>query len=191
MKQPSLSTRTSLGWDLAILLAVWLAVTVLPRRSELRGSKSRAERAALWAILIGYLAVYAWLVLFYRRTFAASRAIPVPLRSYREAFSLEGGLHIVRLGLARQILLNILVYVPLGCVLPCLLWERRHPMRITLALGITLSVLTEFSQYFTRRGYCETDDLINNTLGCLLGMALFALSRAVLRPRDKDRSTGV
>ena len=142
---------------------------------------TRGERLTLWAVLAAYLVIYSYLTLFYRSRFEIPRMLLKPFRSYRQAFSFTNGFRIRRLGLARQILLNVLVYVPLGLMLPCLLRARKHPYWLTALLGLGLSVATEALQYFTRRGYCETDDLINNTCGCLLGLALFALTRLLIR----------
>ena len=176
-----LSTQTSLWWDLAILAAVF-AVAIAAEGYRLRhGQGCRPLQALLLLMLLGYLCVYAFLTFFYRSSFETPQRMLQPFWSYAEAFSLEGGFHIVRLGLARQILLNILVYMPLGILLPAILREKKNRILITLLSGFGLSLLTELLQYWTRRGYCETDDLVNNTLGCLLGLAVYLLGALLLR----------
>lgn len=181
MYEVSLSVQNSLWWDLAILAAVFAAAMTAEGYRLRHGQRSRPLQILLILMLTGYLLVYAWLTVFYRSAFETPQQLLTPFWSYIEAFSLEGGLQIRRLGLARQILLNILVYMPLGILLPGILREGRGRGLITLLCGFGLSLLTEVLQYFTRRGYCEVDDLINNTLGCLLGLGVYLLGALLLR----------
>ena len=181
MNEVPLSVQTSLWWDLAILAAVF-AVAMAAEGYRLRhGQHSRPVKVLLILMLAGYLCVYAWLTVFCRTAFETPQLILVPFWSYGEAFSLEGGLHIQRLGLARQIILNILVFVPLGILLPEILHGKKNRVLLTLLYGFGLTLLTELVQYWTRRGYCETDDLIHNNLGCLLGLGVYWLGSLLLR----------
>lgn len=67
-----------------------------------------------------------------------------------------------------QVVLNILLLVPFGMLLPVC---RGRPIRLDAALGIgfLFSLLIESLQYILARGVFELDDLMDNTLGCLLG----------------------
>ncbi len=73
------------------------------------------------------------------------------------------------------------MFVPVGLLMPVVFRRRKHPCLLTLLTGILLSLLTEAAQYLTRRGLCELDDLLNNTLGCLIGIGLFAAGSRLLR----------
>lgn len=68
--------------------------------------------------------------------------------------------------------LNILLFVPLGCLAP-MLWSRFCSARAIALLGFSCSVLIEFSQLFNFRA-TDVDDLLMNTIGALLGYLLFA-----------------
>ena len=68
--------------------------------------------------------------------------------------------------------LNMLLFVPLGAVLP-LLW-RSCRLYKTVAIGFSLSLLIELSQLFNYRA-TDIDDLLMNTLGTLLGYILCTL----------------
>lgn len=68
--------------------------------------------------------------------------------------------------------LNILLFVPLGALLP-LLWKHCS-MWQTVGTGFMLSLLIELSQLFNYRA-TDVDDLLMNTLGTLLGYAVYAL----------------
>ncbi|NLV58778.1 MAG: VanZ family protein [Clostridiales bacterium] len=119
------------------------------------------------------------------------------LWSYREALSIhrDGGsgirLLITDYGLLKEIILNILLYIPLGYLLPFtwpalargrgdtspesgLSWLVAISHRI-VPIGLICSVLTELSQLLFHLGLFEFDDIINNTLGCFLGVGLYWL----------------
>lgn len=123
--------------------------------------------------------------------------------SYRQSFSFcpdaSGlGLYIADSALLKQIILNILLYIPFGYLLPAArprlakLPGAPSRLRVLNALknfpwmvivtGAVLSVGIEFTQLFFRLGLFELDDIFNNTVGCLLGVILYQL---LLRPRVK------
>lgn len=74
---------------------------------------------------------------------------------------------------------NVVLFVPLGFLLP-LIWKRYRRMGKTAAAGFLLSAAIELSQLFNRR-FTDVDDLVMNTLGAVLGWALWRLFRALLR----------
>ena len=74
---------------------------------------------------------------------------------------------------------NVALFVPLGFLLP-LIWDRYRRAGRTAAAGLLLSTAIELSQLFNRR-FTDVDDLIMNTLGAVLGWALWRLFRALLR----------
>lgn len=70
--------------------------------------------------------------------------------------------------LCPEILLNIILFIPLGVISGILSWKLKT---ITL-LGFLMTFFIELSQLIFRCGYCETDDLISNMIGCWLGYML-------------------
>ena len=79
--------------------------------------------------------------------------------------------------------LNVLLFVPLGLLLPLLWREFRRFSRVTLS-GLLLSLGIEILQVFTFR-YTDVNDLLTNTIGAALG---FLLARIVLRGRENTFS---
>ena len=69
----------------------------------------------------------------------------------------------VRRGSWGDICLNILLFIPLGF----LIGGKKG-----LIAGFLLSCGVEIIQYFGRLGYCEIDDLLNNTIGAGIGVLL-------------------
>ncbi len=63
-------------------------------------------------------------------------------------------------------LLNVLLFLPLGVMLP-LFWRRCRDGKNTVLAGLGLSLAVELSQLFS--GITDIDDLIANTAGTFLG----------------------
>ncbi len=72
---------------------------------------------------------------------------------------------------SQQYLLNVLLFLPLGVLLP-LLWQRFHRLKETAGFGFLLSLLIELSQLFCFR-ITDLNDLMTNTLGAVLGWLLW------------------
>lgn len=77
----------------------------------------------------------------------------------------------------RSMLMNVILFVPLGLALP-FIFRSKVSKRVLLAVlsGLVLSVMIEFSQYVFALGFAETDDVICNTLGTAVGSCAYPLS---------------
>lgn len=73
-----------------------------------------------------------------------------------------------------MITLNTLVFIPWGVLLP-VLYSPFRKFRWILAAGFGLSLAIESTQYIGKMGIFETDDLIFNTLGTILGFLVYKL----------------
>ena len=171
-----LSVKASFYVLLPVILLLWIVAVFL--RVQLKaagGAKTRNTAMCLWlvgALLAVYMLVYVYLTFLTRRPGKAQLNLEL-FWSYREAF--EGfPFKIKRLGLARQIAMNVLLTVPLGLLLPLLFYRAKHPYVWTVLIVLGLSVLTEVLQYLTRMGLCELDDLFDNLLGGLIGIGMLA-----------------
>lgn len=72
----------------------------------------------------------------------------------------------------RTLLMNGLLFEPLGLVLPELLpgsWSRGRRFFLVLLAACLLSLCLEAAQYHWGLGRAETDDVLLNTLGAALG----------------------
>ena len=70
----------------------------------------------------------------------------------------------------RQILLNILFFVPFGMLAPLCVdgsWKRK--LAITVISACLLSGTVEFLQLLYRLGFAEFDDVFDNTIGAAIG----------------------
>ena len=133
----------------------------------------RGTRIVLCFVLICYAVVYTYLTLFYRTPMDEQHIRFVPFWSYKEAFR-DG--QIVRLGVARSIILNIAITIPLGYLLPSIYQSTHHRYLYTFLTVLFLSLITEALQLITKTGLCETDDVINNVVGVVIGMFMYKVA---------------
>lgn len=77
--------------------------------------------------------------------------------------------------LRMEILLNYVLFIPLGCLLH-LCFGKKWGLKVVL-IGFLLSVSIETVQLVFRIGLFEFDDMIGNTVGCLIGAVIGKLIR--------------
>lgn len=138
----------------------------------------KASRMILWIMFCIYVIGNMYCTTF-SRVFGSG--VTVELRPFMSIVRLfddpvEGGGRVIGLfawfmgGSAPLVglILNILLYYPLGYLLP-ILFPKLKPKHIIL-VGCLCSVATEVTQYILKLGWCETDDVIHNTLGTAIGV---------------------
>ena len=69
---------------------------------------------------------------------------------------------------------NVLMFVPLGLLLPAL-WPRLARWWRTLSVCAGAIVAVELIQMLTLLGYCDIDDLTLNLLGAAMGYGLYLI----------------
>jgi glycopeptide antibiotics resistance protein len=78
------------------------------------------------------------------------------------------------------ILLNIIMTIPLGFLLPTIWPEFRKLSKVAFT-GFCLSMTIELSQLLNNRG-TSVEDLLMNTLGAIIGYLLFAIHYKLFHP---------
>ena len=132
----------------------------------------RSKRAFTWSVVL--LAVEHFFLIL------SSTVIYRPHSSWKHNFTpfwsykafLEGEKELIV-----DNLFNVAVFIPLGILLS-VIFERTKWWHITI-IGLSLSVTIEALQFFLKRGFSELDDVIHNTLGCLMGYGLYKLTTLV------------
>lgn len=73
----------------------------------------------------------------------------------------------------KQIVLNILFFVPFGVLIPlCVNGSRNQQLVFTAISAYLLSGTIEFLQLILKLGFAEFDDVFDNTLGAAIGAVL-------------------
>lgn len=81
-------------------------------------------------------------------------------------------------GLEITDVLNILLFMPFGFLLPTL-WEKYRNLKQTLYYGLFFSFTIEVSQLFVRNRETDINDLIMNVVGTICGWIIFNIMRKV------------
>lgn len=69
-------------------------------------------------------------------------------------------------------LLNVLLFIPFGLLLWCIMKLKKWWK--ALAVGCVFSLCIEIAQLIMKRGFSELDDVIHNLLGTIIGYGLAA-----------------
>lgn len=80
------------------------------------------------------------------------------------------------------VLENILMFLPFGVLWPQM-WGRAKNWKVCLISGTAVSLGIEAIQFLTQRGHCQTDDVIMNGAGTLLGWLLYTFLSTFRRKR--------
>ena len=144
------------GWGLGVFLVALLLLTAW------KGFR-RGLRYALALLLVEYTALLLHFTVFIRPATGKHEMILTPFWSYT---AIHGGAKV----LMQEVLSNVVVFIPIGFLLGIVL--RKGGLAGVMAVGIGISVVIELLQLTMMRGFCETDDVIHNAVGCLIGWGL-------------------
>lgn len=85
----------------------------------------------------------------------------------------------------KQILINLLVLLPVGFMLPFIIsGKMRYFWTILISFCISLSI--ELLQIIMVCGTFELDDILNNVIGATIGILLFALANRIFKNNKKQ-----
>ena len=167
----------------------------------------RLRQGLLLAAFGMYLAVMLYLV-FFSREAASEYLVHADVfdglyKSIRIDFGLLGTLRllltegfqaaashvrIVKIEGITQLYMNLMLFVPMGYLLPYLFrWFRAKPRFRPTAASFLVAVAIENIQLLTKLGFYDVDDLITNTLGGLIGALLFVRVAFVVTHPDWRR----
>ena len=155
-----LSVPVEIYWGLLGLLVVGLLVLIWWKGSR------RGLRYGAVLLLAEWVFLVLCTIVFFRETGVERGYNLMPFWSYwdygKDSYFLE---------MLGENILNVLLFVPIGFLAGCGL--REMTFKRVLFLGGGLSVFIEVLQFVFKKGFCETDDVIHNVLGCLIGYGLW------------------
>ena len=129
-----------------------------PQREARRTGSERKKRIVYVVFSLAYVLCILYITILSRTPSLARTVRPIPFWSLLDCFQgnwARGG----------SIALNIILFIPLGYLVAGA-WKRKCvPFFISLAISIAIEVV----QYFSYRGYFDTDDIIVNFLGGVIG----------------------
>ncbi len=128
-------------------------------------------------LFLVYCGVMLWLLFGQRwgQPSALSQINLVPLKTIKQYISLLYN-ETFRTHAIINLAGNVLVFVPLGYLLPKI-WERLRGFFRTTITVMLLVILIELLQYVTGLGSCDIDDLILNLIGAILGYIFWKMKK--------------
>jgi glycopeptide antibiotics resistance protein len=125
-------------------------------------------------LLIGYLFLLFCLTIFFRPISDTSQYDFHPFWSYKAI--LDG-----RYGLLSENIMNVVVFIPVGFLLGIAFKQMTWCKALLMGCGISVTI--EALQLFLHRGFTETDDVMHNTFGCLIGYGIMTILRILFNTR--------
>lgn len=120
-----------------------------------------------WIVFLCYIAGVFGVTLIHRGNYFGKSIYPL-FYSYKSAWY-----HFSK-NEWQNLVYNIFLFLPYGMLLPLLILRMRRWWKVTLCVFGT-SLLIEIVQLVCNRGVFECDDLLNNTVGGMIGYGLFVL----------------
>ncbi len=148
---------------------------------------TKKQRVCFTILFVIYLLVLAYLLFFassYGRTQESSHG--VNLKPFQEITRYwKGWQSITEELFVRNIIGNIVAFVPMGFFVS-VLSKRKNWVILAIAWTYLLSMTAEFLQFLTKVGSFDLDDVILNTIGGMLGVLLFAITRRLIVTGDGE-----
>lgn len=146
-----------LFWSLAVVVVV---ITFGSYSSNVKDKR----KFTLWTLLIEYVLIVFCATVICRASNPSHRIALLPFWIYIEV--LNGNPRVTPL----DILFNILLLFPIGVLLAGVLPKIK--LWHVFGIGLLLSLTIETLQYVLYKGVAQFDDLVHNSLGCVLGWYL-------------------
>lgn len=179
-----------MGWqDIIGLAQTWIrcggvaaVILVIGYDFFFRRKKAKLSYVLLHIVFVCYLILVFGVTLLNRFALTSSlwqgKAYPL-FYAYKEAWQQFSFLQ------WRNIILNILLFVPLGFLLPMLFSSFQRAWK-TYLIGFILTLAIETIQYWTKMGAFECDDILNNTLGTFVGYGWYRIFYWLTQKRRKE-----
>ena len=152
------------GWGLGAFLVVLLLMMW-------RKGVAQGVRYASAFLLVEYIALLMYFTVFIRPEHGERELLLIPFWSYK---AIADGAKV----LIQEHIMNVAVFIPIGILLAIILKGVKW-WKVLLA-GMGVSLIVEVMQYIMMRGYCEIDDVIHNSIGCLIGYGLVLLCKMIV-----------
>lgn len=163
-----------------IIISTFLFFYFLIYKKIMKGSKKlNKTRILIWSVFLIYIVIVLGATLINRAPNSSNNYINTYV--FETYMSIWYGYSSFEF---RNLILNILMFIPFGFMLP-LLFKKCEKFYITYFLIFGMSLFIEISQLVSKRGLFELNDLINNTLGGVIGYG-FVMVLLLFASKDKN-----
>jgi len=184
-----------MGQVFCVLIPITIITIALPKVAAGNNRMVKYNKWVIWCVFLAYCLGSLYFTLLTRQPGTEFSTELTPFRSYSRLFEpFYKGVNypssfvkafLYNVPPFASIILNILLYYPLGYLLP-ILFPKIKPKHVIL-IGCLCSIATEATQYLLKMGWCETDDVIHNTLGTAIGVWVWHLqSKRLNKPQTNE-----
>jgi len=117
-------------------------------------------------VLLAYVMFILWITLINRDIPTGTNMLAHPFWEYKAFIQNMSWIT------AHDIVLNIFLFIPYGFLFSNAFRKRKYLAMIT---GLMFSVAIEMCQLFFQLGWAEIDDIVNNSLGAIIGYKLYVI----------------
>lgn len=171
-----------LGLIAAILLTtIFSAGYFIFYKKIFKGQRRLSKLNILWILLfISYITVVLGATLLNRSNIYGGGKIVPLFYSYKEAWISFNS------NSWRNLILNILMFVPFGFLLPAGIKKCRKFV-LTSLFGLLFTTAIETIQLIVGLGIFELDDIFNNTIGAMIGFGFFSIWNLIISKGKNNR----
>ena len=155
--------------SVVVIVTCLLVCTIVLLLFRLKTNYSIFIRQVSFCLLLGYIFLVLCTTIFYREETFEKRYYLHPLWSYSVLYN----------KLLAQIIMNVILFVPIGFFAGGAL-KKKHIWH-AFGFGFILSLFIEVTQLISTRGVFNVDDIIHNTLGCVLGFLCFVFCYKMIK----------
>lgn len=150
---------------------VFMILLLFLRKKDCVKQHANPIATMVCGILLSLSCSFIFVMTLFERSVGADFSFRVkPFESYYIAFA-QGGIEVML-----QIIINIMMFVPIGFLLPCC-FKLYEKCRYVLTTTVIVSVSIELFQLSFKIGLFETDDVINNVLGAMMGLGIYVVAK--------------
>lgn len=132
----------------------------------------RKDYKLVYPIIFMWVTGIVYALLVHREELSFAYPIMDPLLAIKQYWKFRDASGSWKYQYLSGIVMNILIFVPLGCCIPAV-GKREVRYKTVFVTGVFCSVSIESAQLFSRRGYFDIADIINNSIGTIIGAAIF------------------
>lgn len=159
--------------EVFVLVVLSFAYVLMGAKMK-KANAQKNFKAICMVLLVIYTGALLWTALFSRMDNGSVRRLNLsPFYSYIFTTKFYNSFDVFK-----QIIDNVLVFVPLGMLLP-ITGKRQYTAKnysYVIISGMAVSLIIEVLQYAFSIGMSELDDVISNTIGCAIGCGIYALT---------------
>lgn len=150
------------------------------------GLYRKSRKVVISSVIFSYIFLMFCSTVIYRNKLDGYEIELMPFWNYPRVFSLIEPMEFW------EVILNIVIFIPVGIGFSTILYPNQSWKKVLTYVSL-LSLAIELTQLVTQRGLCETNDLIHNTIGGMMGYYVYTKLCSICKSKntridDKEKS---